>query len=283
MILYTTSYNEKEYDVYIIYIWIIVQVNIERSIATEGQGLEPTTVLGAIITIMCNVDCRISPKFWTLTSCHPILMTHVKTFYVDQGRRAHYGPLWPKPYQKNRSGPASLNPNHSVGRRRPPARSVVRALEPPPSRPSAERRRPEQPAPPSRRAAPPPRLCLPSARPEAPSRSAATARGPPSARPASARRPEQRSRWAAPRLRPSLAVRSGSDRATPRLRGSGAPPTVRRALDGPSRRAAPRLRPPSARPEQLTRSAAVPSASRFQPYLIFLSSATDVDPSTIVV
>jgi hypothetical protein len=73
-----------------------------------------------------------------------------------QGRRAHYGLLWPKPYQgKNRSSPVSLNPDHSVGRRRPPVRSAGRALEPPPSHPSAERQRPEQPAPPSRRAAPP--------------------------------------------------------------------------------------------------------------------------------
>jgi hypothetical protein len=130
----------------------------------------------------------------------------------SQGRRGII-PLWPKPYKKKktRSGLASLNPNQSAGRR-------------PLSRPSAraERRGHEQPAPPSRRAAPPPCLCRSPARP-------------PSARPASARRPEQlrasglrpssaRARTeplrasAAQVLRPSSVVRSGSDRAAPRLR-----------------------------------------------------------------
>jgi hypothetical protein len=144
--------------------------------------------------------------------------------------------------KKTRSDLASLNPNQSAGRRPLNRRSA-----------RAEHRGHERPAPPSRRAAPPSRLCRPSARP-------------PFARPASARRPEQRSRRAAPRLRPLPAVRSGSDRASPRLRCSGALPAVRRSLGlGPSRSATPTRCPPFAcppsarRPEKASRSSSAPS------------------------
>jgi hypothetical protein len=171
---------------------------------------------------------------------------------------AYYGLSHTK---KNRSGPASLNPNHSVGRRRPPVCSVGRALEPPPSRPSADgpssQHRPA--------GKPPPRLCPPSARPEAPSHSTTTTLCPPSARPVSARRPEQRSRRAAPRLQPPPAVPSGSDRAAPRRRRAA------RRLEPASSSAPPPAVRSARAAHSLSRKAVVPSASRFQPYLIFFS------------
>jgi hypothetical protein len=182
-----------------------------------------------------------------------------------------------------KTGPAQLlNPNQSAGRRSARGASAAERRGP--------RARPhEQPTVPAPSAPLGSGDCPPSARPEAPSRAGAprlrfSDRRPRSARPASARGPEQWSRRAAPRLRPPPVVRSGSDRASPPTpllrcsllrRSAHRPPstqarslgpsrsttparrppfarsTVRRAPDDPRRRAgaAPRLNPPSARPK----------------------------------
>jgi hypothetical protein len=109
-------------------------------------------------------------------------------------------------------------------------------------------------------------------RPRAAARgSPATVRGPPVRRAPegpSSGAGEQRSRRAAPRLRPPPAVRSGSDRAsppTPRLRCSllrcsaRRPPSARAWSLGPSRSATPTRRPPFARrPEKASRSSSAP-------------------------
>jgi hypothetical protein len=188
-----------------------------------------------------------------------------RTIGLGQGRRTHYGPSHTKNKKQVRPS-ASLNPNHSAIQ---PA-AAVRPSAQPAEAPSARAVHPSAEGTSSlhRLEGEPLRLCAsicrpPSARPEAPSCAAATVLRPSSARPAIARRPEQRSRRAAPRLRPPPAVRSAW---TEPLRDSSAlsahPPSARQPEKASS--FAPPLAVRSAR-ARAARAEHAPSTSRFQP------------------